>query len=69
MLHTRDDLPISVTYEDDTTEELMSIRVLMSGDSADPGEIKLEITSESDLMFCYRMLCTEQTFISLSNEN
>ena len=41
----------------------------MSGDSADPGEIKLELTSESDLMFCYRMLCTEQTFISLSNEN
>ncbi len=69
VLHTRNDLPISVTYEDETAEEVMTIRVLMSGDSSDPGEIKLELTSESDLMFCYRMRCTEQTFISLSNEN
>ena len=69
VLHTREDTPISVTYEDQTTEEMMCIRLFMSGDSSDPGEIKLELTSESDLMFCYRMLCTEQNYISLSNEN
>ena len=69
VIHTKDDVPIRVTYERQTSEETMCLRVLMSGDYSDPGEIRLEVTSESDLLFCYRMLCTEQTYISLSNEN
>ena len=69
ILYSRDDVPIRVTFERETTNEVMSIRILMSGEQSDPGEIKLELTSENDLMFCYRMSCTEQTFISLSNEN
>ncbi len=69
ILYSRDEVPIKVTFERETTNEVMSIRILMSGEQSDPGEIKLELTSENDLMFCYRMSCTEQTFISLSNEN
>ena len=69
ILYNRDDIPIRVTFERETANEVMSIRILMSGEYSDPGEIKLELTSENDLMFCYRMYCTEQSFISLSNEN
>ncbi len=69
VFHSRSGIPITVTFERQSTDELMDLRVLMSGDLSNPIEIKIELTTENDLFFCYHMTCSEQTYISLSLDN
>ena len=69
VFYERNDIKIKVSYERQTTVETMCLKIMLSGDLACPNEIKLEMTTENDLFFCYNFRLTDPGYGIFARDN